>query len=74
MRQSDRADMGPDANDPRGVCRVTVGLAARHGCSAGRLLANPGWGLRHKTFSLSPFDPPDPLALEQNITMKVGVG
>ena len=46
MRQSDRADMGPDANDPRGVCRVTVGLAARLGCSAGRLLANLGWGLR----------------------------
>ena len=58
----------------RGVCRVTIGLAARHGCSAGRLLANPGWGLRHKTFSLSSFDPPDPLVLEQYITIKVGVG
>ena len=33
----------------RGVCRVTIGLAARHGCSAGRLLANPGWGLRCKS-------------------------
>ena len=58
----------------RGVCRVTVGLAARHCCSAGRLLANPGWGLRHKTFFLSSFDPPDPLVLEQYITIKVGVG
>ena len=46
MRQSDRADMGPDANDPRGVCLVTVGLAARHGCSADRLHATSGWGLR----------------------------
>ena len=58
----------------RGVCRVTVGLAAWPGCSAGRLLAAPGWGLRHKTFSLIPFDPPLPLALEQYITIKVGVG
>ena len=60
MRRSDRAGMGPEAND--------------HTWCLPRLLAAPGWGLRHKTFSFSPFDPPDPLALEQYITIKVGVG
>ena len=51
MRRSDRAGMGPEAND--------------HTWCLPRLLAAPGWGLRHKTFSSSLFSPPVLLASGQ---------
>ena len=73
MRRSDRAGMGPEANDHTWCLPRDSRLAAWPGCSAGRLLAAPGWGLRRKTFSLSPFDSPVPHALEQYITIKVGI-